>query len=239
MLTVSERLRLRVRDLEFWSYVLTKLGVVGKIIDSPFVSADDNLKAIFIHIPKAAGTSVRHALYGTKSFHIPATRYLAADRVRFQRYYKFCFVRNPWDRVCSAFHYLWAARYGDQAYPDDRWASHYLSDIENFAEFVVRLGDDPSFCADVRRYIHFRDQADWVTAPGNRTQLLVDFVGRYERLDEDYRSLESRLGVAMPLPSKRVRQDRQDYRELYDSRMIDIIAQIYSVDIRLFGYEFE
>ena len=205
----------------------------------PFVPAEDDLRAIFIHVPKAAGTSVRRALYGTKSFHIPAIRYLAADKDRFERYFKFCFVRNPWDRVCSAYHYLWIKRHADQSFPDHRWASHYLSEIKNFGEFVARLDDDQDFCVTVRRYIHFRDQADWVTAPGNRTRPLVDFIGRYERLDEDYRALETRLGLSVPLPSERVRRDRRDFRELYDSRMVDVIARIYATDIELFGYNFE
>lgn len=229
-----------MKDFEFrLPLSLTRAAMTVHGLKSPYVPVDDDLRAIFIHIPKAAGTSVRRALYGTKSFHIPAARYRAADKQRFDTYFKFCFVRNPWDRVCSAYHYLWSKREAEPTFPDHRWAAYYLSDVSSFEDFIGRLEDDPSFRSAIRRYIHFRDQRDWITAPGARGRPLVDFIGRYEQLNEDYRVLEDQLGLTATLPSERVRAGRQDYRRMYDSRMVDIVARIYAADIGLFGYDFE
>lgn len=43
--------------------------------------------------------------------------------------------------------------------------AHYLSDVPSFEEFVLRLRD-ARYRRDIRRYVHFRDQMDWISIPG-------------------------------------------------------------------------
>ena len=66
----------------------------------------DEHQVIFIHIPKAAGTSVARALFGAASRHVPYGEYERATPDKFRRYFKFSFVRNPWDRKVSLYHYV-------------------------------------------------------------------------------------------------------------------------------------
>ena len=68
------------------------------------------LRCIFFHIPKTAGLSLSAALFGNRGLgHIDVrtARILFGER-RFSSFFKFCFVRNPWDRLVSAYHYLHA-----------------------------------------------------------------------------------------------------------------------------------
>ena len=80
MLDISDQIRLALKNQEFnLPQVVQRAAHTFGRVRSPYLPQDDNLKTIFIHVPKAAGTSVRRALYDTKSFHIPAIRYQISD----------------------------------------------------------------------------------------------------------------------------------------------------------------
>jgi len=241
MLGLRDRYRQDLKNVEFRygrfvpPYLLARLG-----IGSPYLDEDHRYSCIFVHVPKSAGTSLRAAIYGRKSFHVPAIRYYRFDLAAFASYFKFSFVRNPWSRCYSAYEYL-AKRIGaDPAFPDHRWATAVLGDVSDFHAFVYRL-EDPRFRRVVRSYIHFRDQLDWISLPvgftGDR-RLCMDFVGRYETLGDDYRRLCERLGLDVQLPRLRSSESR-DYRQAYDTRMVDIVGHLYRADIEAFGYAFE
>ncbi|WP_066560202.1 sulfotransferase family 2 domain-containing protein [Croceicoccus bisphenolivorans] len=240
MLTAADRIRLRVKDMEFrHGLPMQRLALRTGVLSYPYLPEDERLEAVFIHVPKAAGTSLRKAIWRRKSFHIPATRYIAADPDRFRRWFTFCVVRNPWDRMSSAFHYLHRRRTARPDFFDHRWAATRLADVETFAAFLHRLDGDERFRSDVMRYVHFRSQLTWISQPGARDRILVDYVGRFERMDQAYAYVSNRLAPGTPLPQERVRGDGKDYRQLYDTRMVDIVAGLYRQDVEVLGYSFE
>lgn len=240
-LTMTDKVRLAVKAYEFsMSPSVHRLACKAGIIGSPFVQQDHDFGAIFIHVPKSAGTSIRRSLYGSKSYHIPAIRYRAGDPEKFESYFKFTFVRNPWDRMDSAFHYLWDRRDAGNAFRDHRWAHDYFSACAGFQDFILQLDADETFRAQIRAYLHFRDQMDWIgDCQQSSNPLIVDFVGRYETLARDYKTVQSRLGVSSPLAKERIRSDKADYRHHYDSPMVDIVARFYEKDINALSYTFE
>ncbi len=68
----------------------------------------DRLRCIFVHIPKAASVSVCRGLFGELAgghAHIGVYQ-LAFSHLEFSSYFKFAFVRNPWDRLFSAYAFL-------------------------------------------------------------------------------------------------------------------------------------
>lgn len=239
-LSITELVKVRMRDLEFSAPTTIVRGAIRLgLLPKPFTVADDELEAIFIHLPKAAGTSIRRAISGTKSYHIPLSRYWAEDAERTGRYFKFCFVRNPWDRMSSAYHYLKERCVPEPRYPDGRWANRYLSNVADFEDFLGRLRTDQAYCASVMQYKHFRSQLDWLLLPGQEQPVSMDFIGRYENLLDDYAFLGERLPIELTLPSERVGDMNKDYRTKYTNRMKDTVASLYRDDIKYLGYDFE
>lgn len=195
---------------------------------------DDALRSIFVHVPKAAGSSVSKALFDAKPRHVPLARYLAVDPHRFATYFKFGFVRNPWDRIYSAYTYL-VRVVGRDDIPDARWATQYLGSHPTFESFVKAL-ENRRFRKQIMRYIHFRSQADWMSIPG-RAQTSCDYIGRFEHIEEDFEEICRRLKTERSLPTLR-QSTHERYHDVYSKRMIDCIGEMYSRDIKLFGFTF-
>ncbi len=71
---------------------------IGK---GPSYRCFDETRSIFIHIPKTAGVSLCEALYGTPIISHARLRHyqVVYDWQTYESYFKFAFVRNPWDRL--------------------------------------------------------------------------------------------------------------------------------------------
>ena len=67
--------------------------------------------------------------------------------------------------------------------------------------------------------------------------MLVDFVGRYENLDDDFHAVCNMIGISAPLPHLN-RSTHAEYRCYYSDQLARKIASRYSEDIDLFRYEF-
>ena len=83
----------------------------------------DDYRCIFVHIPKAAGMSICRSLFGNLAGgHATLSDYqIIFPRLEFESYFKFTFVRNPWDRVFSAYNFL---KKGGATEFDRQWAPH-------------------------------------------------------------------------------------------------------------------
>ena len=226
------------RPLEF-HLPTSLLKTAGRCLSvpNPLNHKNHELRAIFVHVPKTAGTSIQKAIFDQPARHYPAVRYMAFDREAFDRYFKFAFVRNPWDRFASAFHYLWRRRAAPPDFEDHRWARHHLADIGNFEEFVYKMMRERSFRSVVCKYIHFIPQEMWISCPTYRgRKIVVDFVGKYENLEKDFISICERIGINANLEWHR-KGDIRNYCKMYDAKMIDFVSDIYGRDIQQFGYE--
>ena len=186
-------------------------------------------KCIFIHIPKAAGTSVALALFGKESRHIPWFEYQQANPWKFKRYFKFSFVRNPWDRAVSSYFFL---RKGGMNSADAEWATRNLAAYPTFADFA-RGGLTR---ADIQAWVHFRPQHFYICNEAGG--IMVDFVGRVEKIEHDYLHVANRIGCVRRLERLNV-VERMHYSNYYDDEARQIVQQVYARDIELFNYAFE
>lgn len=195
----------------------------------------DETRSIFFHIPKTAGLSVSKALYGNSGGgHRGVVEFLVAfGPEAFERYFKFTIVRNPWDRVYSAWRFL---RGGGMHEEDRRWAERHLAVHDDFGGFVKR--GLPT--AEVQAALHFLPQGAFLCWPGSSLPL-VDYIGFFERLEESFACIAHRLGKPRkPLPRlNRSGAAPADYREAYDEESRGIVSEIYAVDVALFGYDFD
>ena len=187
----------------------------------------DRHQAIFIHIPKTAGSSVAHAL-DHKGYHATAQQYRHFNRRKFAAYYKFSFVRNPWDRLVSTFHYLKA----DKLPINRPFVQKHLSAYDDFDSFIRGWLTPEAIWIDVHFYPqhHFLQDED-----GN---MLADFVGRVESLEQDFATVTAHLGIDADLPWDN-RSERGPYADYYTPETAALVADIYQKDIDLFGYRFD
>lgn len=190
--------------------------------------SNDN-RCIFVHIPKTAGSSVARALFGIESRHVPADDYRAANPRKFEEFFKFGFVRNPWDRLVSTYAFLKA---GGMNALDAAWAVEHVAPFATFDDFVREKLATP----EVMAWVHFRPQTAFVCDEAGR--VLLDVVGRYERLDADFARIAARLGRPANLPKTNVSR-RSPYPDYYTAETRDLVRQVYASDIETFGYAFE
>ena len=176
----------------------------------------------FIHIPKTGGTSINRAL-GLADEHKTAMQLRGRLGERWDRKFRFAFVRNPWDRAVSSF------RFALDQNKDSRFVALTFREWLRLA-FVERhplYFDLP---------VSFLPQFDWIS--DQEDNLLVDFVGRFENLQADFAKVCERIGCAgLKLPHYNSTK-HDDYRSYYDDESIEIIARWHKKDIEQFGYEF-
>jgi hypothetical protein len=140
---------------------------------------------------------------------------LGYDRLR--QYFSFAFVRNPWDWQVSL--YLFVRRRAPHRQHSE------LSKLDTFDEYIRwRCSED----------VHF--QRDFIFA-SDGTQL-VNFIGRYESLDKDFKSVCDRIGIQSSLPRLNVSKERP-YQDYYTPETVELVRRTFSADIDLFGYDFE
>ncbi|WP_419174090.1 sulfotransferase family 2 domain-containing protein [Desulfosediminicola sp.] len=193
----------------------------------------DNTKSIFVHIPKAAGISVCDSLYNSfAGGHTTLAEYeVIFSRKDFQNYFKFAFVRNPWDRLFSAYTFL---RKGGFNEVDQKWMQDNIADYKCFKSFVMDwLSQD-----NVSKKVHFLPQSTMLKSlDGNG--IGVDFVGRYENLEEDFNYVRERIRSGRKLVKlNQTNRFPGYYKEYYDSEMIKKVELIYKEDLDLLGYKY-
>jgi hypothetical protein len=202
---------------------------------NPFLPELMARRVIFIHVPKAAGSSVKTEIYGRPlGGHRSIAEFYAYDPRRADAFLKIAFVRNPWDRLLSAWSYL---RQGEGVSGRDRrFAREHLATDGDFPAFLRAL-EGRRFRRTVLAYDHFRPQSHWICRPGQSGHAM-DVLGRFERIDADMAEVRTRLGLP-PRTLKQVRpSDHPPWRDVYDPRGRDLVADLYARDLALTGYGF-
>lgn len=199
---------------------------------------------VFVAVPKVASHSIRFALRpfldGNDEEQVSLFVRKRIDRPEFahvehghqlareirdalgaeawSRYISFAVVRNPWARFVS------------------------------YVAFMMRhnglFAEDPQ--AAMRRVlanpqnqspVHFRAQADFVT--DETGQIMVSQLLRAESLQSDFDRLCDVLSLPRVSLETRNASEHRDYREYYDSELVQAVADRYRIDVDLFGYRFE
>lgn len=193
---------------------------------------NDTNKVLFIHIPKVAGSSIEKSLFGTKGSvgHYKAIDFIKDDPEKFQNYYTFAFTRHPLDRFVSAYEYL---RQGGRNKYDKAWADEYLLVHDSFKSFVLSLNNETQR-KQILSWMHFQPQYLFVCDESKK--ILVDFVGKYENIENDFIFITKQLSFDTVLPHENKTAQRTNYHQYYDEETLQIIYSIYQIDFELFNY---
>lgn len=133
---------------------------------------------------------------------------------KWTEYTTFAFVRNPWDRIVSLYHYHKQKIPG--IYPEAQ------------AEFEqwVKAGGSGTAQRLMSEFVSDKD--------GN---VIVDRIGRFENLEEDFRVICKELGIACNLPHYN-KTERKSYRDYYNDETRKIVSSWVQKDAEMFDYEF-
>ena len=194
------------------------------------LAANRALGLLFVHVPKCGGSSVEDQL-GIAHGHRSAVYFRAADPDFFARAWKFSIVRNPYDRLVSAFHYLKNHTHSER---DRAWAADVLGSCPDFPAFAAALAD-PGFRDRVLAWLHFQPQ--WYYLCDREGRLLVDEVARLEALDA-FAARFNAAGRAVTLDTgvRRRPSERAAWPAYYDAAIAARVAAIYARDFEVLGY---
>ncbi len=129
--------------------------------------------------------------------------------------FKFCTVRNPFDRFVSCCHF---------AYRDTR-----------------KMSSDP--LGTMKRAIHkryaathilFRPQYQYIT--DDNGELLVDYVSNFENLRQDFAEICGHVGIATALLETANRSSAPAWQSCYDDELEGMVAETYQADFAILGY---
>jgi len=209
---------------------------------------------IFFHVAKVAGLSIRDALkdyveepiqFKTKRppktlngetnpmyimWDAMLTHATAKDTQKeldsdiFDNFYKFAFVRNPWDWQVSMYHFL-LKETTNPKYETIK----ALSGFDEYLEWVITTPYPyPKRATKLQKDMLVDEQGKW----------LVDYIGRFETLSDDFNRVCQYLGLGASLPVLNQSKHKR-YTEYYNTHTRQRVADYYQEDIELFGYHFE
>lgn len=214
-------------------------------------------RSILVHIPRTGGMSVRTYMESRytsfnlvfenrdtvltipKDVEFISTNHAAMRKVFarglmnkrvWDNSFKFCFVRNPWDRLVSVYKY----------YCGFRRKKNYKSNclLETFDIFVSRVIGNGEYLTGLKvrnsqpHFNHALPQTSWIEEG-------VNYIGRFERLGEDWKEVCDLMCIKYePLPVVN-RSQHFHYSRYYTAESKRVVSKFYEQEIELFKYRFE
>jgi len=195
---------------------------------------------LFVHIQKTGGSSIMRGL-GRRPNHVHKHRFAHELREIYtpavwDSAYRFAVVRNPWDRLVSWWSMvnMYREAHAQGGYFNNFFA-YVLGRARTFEDFILNCGDDVED-PDGFKCI-FRNQIDYVIDADG--QVMVDFIGRFETLESDFRHVLAETGRPATALEHVNRSRHRPYQDYYSPKTRDIVEKAYARDIARFEYRFE
>lgn len=220
----------------FWHFTRTDKAI-------HYFRSRNRTEAVFIWIPKNAGTSLYNML---KKYGCMKVKVLSQVKQRFsqrgfvtfdhmdyaqlvskshvssyydQKAFKFCFCRNPYDRAVSLYVYKTKKMSNKPSF-----LSFWQSLEGNIQDIGLFNSEGMSMC---------NPQYRWVE------NIKMDFIGRYENYNEELVRLMKEMGLPKLTVEHKNKSTRKDWKSYYCSESKIIIEKIYAKDFEFFNYQMD
>jgi hypothetical protein len=132
-------------------------------------------------------------------------------------YYKFSFVRNPWDRLISTFFFR---------------NRNLPLQPELIIPYIKKKLEDKDFEAS----LFYKSQANYLV--DENKNLAIDFIGKTETMQADFEKICQKIGIEPTILDQKNQSVHHHYKSYYDDDLKELIASVYKKDIALFNYSF-
>ena len=213
-----------------------------------------SLKTVFIHIPKAGGTSIETIICDFPLFkYNMINKYvwygnIKNDKLKYEldhstmaylkknckyyhgSFYSFTIVRNPYSKLVSEYHYC-KYQY-----------SRLIKNLDTFESFIYELKDK---FKDIIRdkecnhlYVsHYLPQ--YYFTHNYKKKQIIDDIFKLENINEDWNIICSKLNIKKDLikVEKNSTNHKYNYEDYYDDDLKNIVYELYKDDFEIFDYK--
>lgn len=195
--------------------------------------------SVFIHLPKNAGTSITNWLVENVNGEVVKRKHDSFDLCK-QRYpnriinFSYAVVRNPWDRLVSA--YFYNRKFYERKYSniDDLILKKSNSKVLTKLNYIKESKNIVE-----KDFNYFVKQLKYLPVEHLQTEMCkgVKYILTYENLQKDFEVLQNYYNIDTPLPINN-KSNHKQYQQYYNNDTIDIVYNYYRDDIKKWNYEF-
>ena len=227
-----------------------------------------SVRHIFVHIPKTGGTSMSEVPWNATTYYNYWGHSTILDMQNFgvdiNTFFKWCFVRNPWDRLLSGYDH---AKEFHTMFPT---FESLVKAVYKYKSTYSRLNYKWAYIPDgipgvanlkpTSPELFLVSQTSFITIDD---KIRMDYIGRFESLQEDWCKVCDKIkeiaaksknfyknNYVKPenytLPHKRDRKKQshtryteKPYQEYYTKEMKEMVEETYQADIVNFNYKFD
>ncbi|KAJ9598199.1 hypothetical protein L9F63_011119 [Diploptera punctata] len=234
------------------------------------ILVDERHKLLYCYVPKVACTNWKRVFMilngmanSTDPLKIPASlahhkdsiprlsNYSSAEiNIILKTYTKFLFVRNPFERLLSAYHNKLEQHYQSSKYFQSRIGRHIVKHYrQNASKESLSKGDDVTF-KEFATYLIAEEQGNFnehwrpIYNLCHPCSINYDIIGKYETFDQDSEFILKQIGVtniAFPHAPKssRTTSNLEKYFSTLEHKIVMQLYNVYAKDFKLFGYSLE